>query len=233
MQSSSPAGFLLVDKPVDWTSHDVVAYLRRITNIKKIGHAGTLDPFATGLLVVAVSRSATKLIDTFKLKQKTYEATMTLGAWSDTQDLTGTLQSVESTDWESLTTSHIADVISSFVGTIEQIPPMYSAKKIQGKKLYELAREGKTIARPPCSVTIHAIELLEIDLNTRTISVRVTCGPGTYIRTLCHDIGARLGTGAYCSMLRRTMIGEFDVQNAIGPKEFERASWEERLLPVE
>lgn len=229
------SGFLLVDKPVDWTSHDVVGYLRGVTKIRKIGHAGTLDPFATGLLIVAVSRAATKRIDEFVGMPKEYIATVQLGATSDTQDLTGTISPYTSKRTETVSEIELKETLASFVGAQHQIPPMYSAKKVKGKKLYELARAGEVIERAPVDIEIYEIELQDIILNDSDITsftLRVRCSKGTYIRTLANDIGEKLGVGAYCSALRRTKIGEYSVEDAIGPKEFEKDTWVNSLFPA-
>lgn len=154
------SGFLLIDKPIDWTSHDVVGYLRRVTHIKKIGHAGTLDPFATGLLIVAIGREATKRIDKFKNLPKTYETTIRLGATSDTQDRTGNIKECGTWDEEPITKEKIQGVLHTFLGKQMQTPPMYSAKKVAGKKLYELARKGIEIERQAHEIEIYDIELL-------------------------------------------------------------------------
>ena len=227
LEQTKKEGFLLVDKPVDWTSHDVVGYLRKITGIKKIGHAGTLDPFATGLLIVGVGRSATKQLDTFKELPKTYEARVDLGAVSDTQDSTGTI--TEQSDHLIPPLSDIQETISSFVGTQAQIPPMHSAKKINGKKLYTLARKGIEIERKPHSITIHSIKINRYEFPQ--LHVTVECSTGTYIRTLAYDIGNKLLTGAYCGELRRTHIGPHNVTNATPPKTLTQKNWKEKLLP--
>lgn len=222
-------GFLLIDKPEDWTSHDVVGYLRGVTKIKKIGHAGTLDPFATGLLIVAVQRAATKRIDEFKGMQKTYQAEIALGAVSNTQDRTGTIeQTADEAVVKAITKEQIEDVLQEFVGEQEQLPPMFSAKKIKGKKLYELARKGKEVERKTSTITIHDITLDTLSLPTFTITVTVSTG--TYIRTLAHDIGQALGVGAYCKELRRISIGDYSVEDAVGPKEVNKDDWQSRLF---
>lgn len=227
---SSPSGFLLIDKPAEWTSHDVVAFLRGVTKVKKIGHAGTLDPFATGLLIVAVGRDATKRLDEFKALQKEYVATVQLGATSDTQDRTGTIVPNISADISKLSDRQIQDVLFSFVGDIFQTPPMYSAKKVGGKKLYELARKGIETERKPVQVHIFELELLAFDAAAGTLNIRVVCSAGTYIRTLAADIGEKLGVGAYCAELRRTKIGAYSVEDALVPKALSRESSQERLL---
>ncbi len=207
--------FLLIDKPVDWTSHDIVAYLRSVLKIKKIGHAGTLDPFATGLLIVAVGRQATKRIDQFKNQDKTYTVEIELGATTETYDLTGNIKKTAGEIIEP-TRERILEILEDFIGAQEQIPPMFSAKKIKGKKLYELARKGIEVERKPSEITIHDIKLLEY--NYPNLKLEVKCGTGTYIRTLAHDIGQKLKTGAYCKELRRTEIGKYQVEDAQPPK---------------
>ncbi len=220
-------GFLLIDKPVDWTSHDVVAYLRGLTKIKKIGHAGTLDPFATGLLIVGVSRAATKRLDEFKGMPKTYESTIHLGATSDTQDLTGNI-TIQQFDRVAIPTeSQVTDALSSFVGKQTQIPPMYSAKKIKGKKLYEIARKGGDVERDPVDIEIFSLDL--IDYTYPEIKIRTTVSTGTYIRTLAHDIGSALDVGGYCSELRRTQIGIYNVSDASPPKSITTQNYESLL----
>jgi tRNA pseudouridine55 synthase len=231
------SGFLLIDKPVDWTSHDVVGYLRRVTGIKKIGHAGTLDPFATGILIVGVGREATKRLDEFKGMKKEYIATLKFGATSDTQDLTGTITTVSS-DTQQIKKVDIEHVLQTFIGEQQQIPPMYSAKKIKGKKLYELARSGVTIDRTPHNIYIYSIERISPYHGVQRLwkkespnecTIRVVCSTGTYIRTLCHDIGEALKIGAYCKTLRRINIGEYTVKKAISPKKVHAHTWNRRL----
>lgn len=217
------SGFLLIDKPVDWTSHDVVGYIRgflkgnNLTDVKrpKVGHAGTLDPFATGLLIVGIGREATKRIDKFKNMKKVYVATIRLGAVSDTYDRTGNI--THNTDSVTqIAQKDVHNVLQSFIGKQQQIPPMYSAKKVGGKKLYELARKGVEIERKPNEIEIDTIELLEFE--GQMLKIKCQVSTGTYIRTLAHDIGQVLGVGAYCEELRRTKIGEYAVENAILPK---------------
>ena len=238
-------GFLLIDKPMDWTSHDVVGYLRKITGEKRIGHAGTLDPFATGLLIVAIGRQYTKRLDEFKNLEKEYTTTIRLGAVSDTQDRTGVVQNFKDTNTkiQEIDTKQIETVLQSFVGAQEQIPPMYSAKKVDGKRLHALARAGKEVERKPSQIIIHSIELtqpqdvlsphrgeLERSYNEDTLNIKVSCSPGTYIRTLAHDIGAALGVGAYCEELRRTKIGSYNVEDAVSPKILAPEIIEQRLF---
>jgi len=204
--------FLLVNKPKDWTSHDVVGYLRKQYPKKtKVGHAGTLDPFATGLLIVGVGRDATKKLDEFKNMPKTYIATLKLGATSTTFDPEGEV-TITTHDSYNMTQKNIEKVLQSFIGKQQQTPPMFSAKKVGGKKLYDLARKGIEIERQPCEIEIYDIKLL--DYNYPSLKIEVSCSTGTYIRTLAHDIGQKLGCGAYCEELERTRIGEYKVEDA-------------------
>lgn len=196
--------FLFLNKPTGWTSHDVVNVVRRVTGERRVGHAGTLDPFATGLLIVAVGREYTRTLDTFKAHEKEYEVVAQFGATSDTQDCTGTITPTLDAPTP-ITRDTIEVVLPEFTGPILQIPPMYSAKKINGQKLYDLARAGKTVERQPSRITIFQIEILACD--TERAKFRVVCSSGTYIRTLVHDIGQRLGCGAYAIELTRTRIG--------------------------
>ena len=203
--------YILINKPVGWTSHDVVGFLRKkYPRGTKVGHSGTLDPFATGLLIVGVGREATKKLDEFKNLPKTYEAVLFLGATSDTQDKDGV---ITPTDVEKkYTEEEIKNVLKNFIGKQLQTPPMYSAKKINGKKLYELARQGKEVERRPSEIKIYNIELLKY--NYPHLKIKVDCSTGTYIRTLAHDIGQKLGCGAYCEELARTKIGKYELKDA-------------------
>ncbi len=223
------SGFLLINKPKEWTSHDVVGYLRGMTKIKKIGHAGTLDPFATGLLIVGVGRESTKRLDEFKGMRKRYLATVKLGATSDTQDCTGVIseQVVKSASVQVLE-AEVVKVINGFVGKQLQTPPMYSAKKVDGKKLYDLARKGIVIERVPNEIEIYDIKLL--DYSWPILKTEVECSTGTYIRTLANDIGEKLGVGGYCDELERIMIGEHGVGDAVGPKDLNKDNWENKLI---
>ena len=203
-------GFLLINKQQTWTSHDVVAKLRGITKIKKIGHAGTLDPFATGLLIVGVERAATKHLDDFHALSKKYVATVHLGQTSTTYDPEGDLTDV---DTQTVPTKEmVTTTLLNMIGAQEQLAPMYSAKKVNGQKLYDLARKGIEIERKKHSIILHDIKLLSY--NYPDISIEVTCSTGTYIRTLAHDIGQKLGVGAFCSILERTSIGPFLLEDA-------------------
>ena len=201
-------GIILVDKPESFTSHDVVAKLRGILREKRIGHSGTLDPMATGLLVVFIGR-ATRAVEFAENHEKEYIAGLRAGIVTDTQDITGT---VLETSNKICTKEELAAVLPEFMGDILQTPPMYSAIKVGGRKLYELARKGVEIERELRPVTIKELEL--IGAENGDFILRVVCSKGTYIRTLVHDIGERLGTGAALSMLRRTAAGSYSVKDA-------------------
>lgn len=209
-------GFLLIDKPAGLTSHDVVARVRRIVGVKRVGHAGTLDPFSTGLLIVCVGRT-TRLVRFLVGLDKEYVARVRLGFATDTQDLTGKQITPLKTSNE-LTVEELTAVLNRFMGPQSQMPPMFSAKKVAGERLHRLAREGRVVDRAPTSVVVRAIELLETGNSSSGIEefvMRVTCSSGTYIRTLGHDIGAALGLGGHLTELRRTKIGGFSVEGAI------------------
>ena len=204
-------GIINVYKERGFTSHDVVAKLRGIAGQKKIGHTGTLDPDAVGVLPVCLG-AATKLCDMMTDKSKEYVAVLKLGIVTDTQDTTGTVLEQHQVN---VTEVQIEQVIRSFVGTYNQIPPMYSALKVNGKKLYELAREGKVVERKARPVEICYIDILEpYQETTNELKIRVGCSKGTYIRTLCHDIGAALGCGGAMAYLQRTKVGTFTVDKS-------------------
>ena len=198
-------GVLNIRKEKGYTSFDVVAKLRGILHMKKIGHTGTLDPEAEGVLPVVLGK-ATKLVDLLTEKQKTYEALLHLGLETDTQDMTGTVLEEKPVE---VTKEEVRTVIRSFLGEQQQIPPMYSALKVDGKKLYELAREGKTVERKPRAVQFYEIEIKKIELPYVRFSV--TCSKGTYIRTLCHDIGQKLGCGGCMEELLRSRVGRYSL----------------------
>jgi len=198
------SGIIVIDKPADWTSHDVVSKMRGLLNERRIGHAGTLDPMATGVLPVFVGR-ATRAVEFAAEGEKEYIAGLRLGLVTDTQDITGaTLRECP----VQVDSAQLSAVLTSFQGDILQIPPMYSAIKQQGKKLYELARAGKEVEREPRPVTIFALELLEQTATTDFL-LRVACSKGTYVRTLCHDIGDKLSVGGCLCSLRRTKAAGF------------------------
>ncbi len=225
-------GIVVIRKEKGFTSFDVVACLRRILSTRKIGHTGTLDPDATGVLPVCVG-SATKAVELLTDKEKEYIATVQLGSETDTQDASG---KVLRRSEVSVTEAEILDVASRFLGEISQIPPMYSAIKQDGKKLYELARAGKTVERKPRSVTIHDIEVLGIDLAKKQFTMRVACSKGTYIRTLCQDMGEVLGCYAHMAELCRTKTGPFSLGEALTLGEVEKAMIEgdtSFLIPVD
>lgn len=202
-------GILIIRKEKGYTSHDVVAKLRGILHMKKIGHTGTLDPEAEGVLPIALGK-ATRLVELLTEKEKTYEALLHLGIETDTQDMTGTVLKEQEV---SVTEEEVRSVIGSFLGDQIQIPPMYSALKVGGRKLYELARQGKTVEREPRPVHFYEIEILEINLPLVRFSV--TCSKGTYIRTLCHDIGSTLGCGGCMEALVRTRSGSFTLKDSV------------------
>ena len=225
------SGILNIKKEPGFTSHDVVAKLRGIVHQKKIGHTGTLDPDATGVLPVCLGK-ATKLCDIIGDWDKTYEAVLLLGRETDTEDTSGqTLKEREVT----VTEEEIRDIILSFQGSYDQIPPMYSALKVNGKKLYELAREGKVIERKARPVKILDIQILEIDLPK--VRMEVSCSKGTYIRTLCHDIGEKLGCGGCMESLIRTRVSTFRIEDAKTLDEIETLKQEgklaELLVPID
>jgi len=203
------SGIVLVDKPKEWTSHDVVNFIRSRFNIKKVGHCGTLDPAATGLLVIVLGH-ATKMSETLSKSDKTYEGTMLFGLETDSQDMEGNV--VSEKDVSGLTEDDIRQEFAKFAGEQEQIPPMYSAVKKDGKKLYELAREGKKVEREPRKIIIHSIDVTKVHLPKADF--KVSCSKGTYIRTLCHDIGENLGCGGALFTLCRTCSGEFSINDA-------------------
>jgi len=220
-------GILIVNKEVGFTSHDVVAKLRGIVGQKKIGHTGTLDPNATGVLPICLGK-ATKVVDILTDKDKVYQTTMLLGETSDTQDASGTRLTKH--DTKHITETMVRAVIQSFIGPYEQVPPMYSAIKIGGKKLYELARQGQVVERKPRPVIIHDLEIIAIELPRLTL--RVHCSKGTYIRTLCADIGAKLGVGALMETLQRTQVGVFQLSQAKTLDEIEAMKQAGRLNEI-
>ncbi len=202
-------GILVIDKSAGWTSQDVAAKLRGVFHERRVGHGGTLDPMATGVLPVFIGR-ATRAAEFLESAEKEYVAGLRLGVVTDTQDTSGTVLETNSV---CVTRAQLEAALRQFLGPIEQIPPMYSAIKINGQKLYELARRGQEVARRPRSITIHALELLEGEGADWTIRVR--CSKGTYVRTLCHDLGRALGCGGCMSSLRRTRAGSFTLAQAV------------------
>ena len=202
-------GIVIVDKPRGWTSQDVTARLRRVFGTRRIGHGGTLDPMATGVLPVFVGR-ATRAVEFFEHAEKTYETVLRLGITTDTEDMTGTVLTEENV---SFTEEQLQETLAAFRGEILQVPPMYSALKVNGQKLCDLARKGKTVERQPRPITIHELTLVEQGENT--LRLRVRCSKGTYIRTLCKDIGEKLGCGGCMESLRRVAAGEYAIDEAV------------------
>ena len=202
-------GIIIIDKPQEWTSNDVVSRLRRVFNTRRIGHGGTLDPMATGVLPVFVGR-ATRGVEFFEHAEKVYEATLRFGLTTDTEDITGkTITACE----VHLTEEDLLNVLPRFRGDILQVPPMYSAIKVNGQKLYDLARKGREVERQARPITIHELELLEFTGNEARLRVR--CSKGTYIRTLCKDIGEALGCGGCMAALRRVEAGEYTLEGSV------------------
>lgn len=202
-------GIVIIDKPAGWTSQDVTARLRRVFGTRRIGHGGTLDPMATGVLPVFVGR-ATRGVEFFEHAEKTYETELLLGVATDTEDTTGTVLFRREV---SVTPEQLTAVLERFRGEIMQIPPMYSALKVNGQKLCDLARKGRQVERQPRPVTIHELTLLSREGDT--LRLRVRCSKGTYIRTLCADIGEALGCGGCMQALRRTQAGEYTIAEAV------------------
>ena len=202
-------GIVIIDKPQDWTSQDVTARLRRVFNTRRIGHGGTLDPMATGVLPVFVGR-ATRGVEFFEHAEKAYETVLRLGLTTDTEDVTGTVLTQAPV---AVTLEQVHGALEQFRGEILQVPPMYSALKVNGQKLCDLARKGKEVERKPRPITIHELTLLEF--TGETLRLRVRCSKGTYIRTLCKDIGEALGCGGCMAQLRRVSAGEYTIEEAI------------------
>lgn len=221
-------GIVIIDKPQGWTSQDVTARLRRVFNTRRIGHGGTLDPMATGVLPVFVDR-ATRGVEFFEHAGKTYEATLRLGLTTDTEDTSGTVLEEKEVN---ISEEEFLDVLPRFRGKIQQIPPMYSALKINGQKLVDLARKGRTVERRPREIEIFELTCLEFAGNTARLRVR--CSKGTYIRTLCKDIGEALGCGGCMAALRRTAAGEYTIEEAVPLMELLDSETPEKYLrPVD
>ncbi|MBO5883667.1 MAG: tRNA pseudouridine(55) synthase TruB [Clostridia bacterium] len=231
MALSEPSGLLILNKPIGITSHDCVYKIRRLYSTKRVGHTGTLDPLATGVLVMLVGRAA-KAAEYLSADTKGYVATLRLGITTDTEDITGKILT-ESHDIPSA--DKVRAVANGFLGDIKQIPPMYSAIKVGGKKLYDLAREGITVEREARDVTVHSLTVTPTD-DIAKYTLSVECSSGTYIRTLCADIGNALGSGGVMETLLRTRVGNFKLSEAHTPEELEAMSEDERislLLPIE
>ena len=230
-------GLLIIDKPAGITSHDVVARVRRILKTKRVGHTGTLDPFATGVMVILVGK-ATRLAQFLDKDEKEYEAVVQFGSETDTGDHTGRRKAddgrrndevraqLEQTNWE--------QVLEEFRGNTLQTPPMYSAKKVEGRKLYEMARQGLEIERKEISVAIHKLDIIDRPVATSSILIRVACSAGTYIRTLAEDIGRQVGLGAHLTELRRTRAGRFTIDRAVTLDQLQDArSPSDQLRPID
>ena len=221
-------GIVIVDKPEGWTSQDVVSKLRGVLKTRRIGHGGTLDPMATGVLPVFVGR-ATRGVEFFEHAEKTYEAVLRLGISTDTEDITGTVLEEKEVN---ITKEQFLSVLENFRGEIQQIPPMYSAIKINGQKLCDLARKGREVERQPRTITIHKLECLEFAGNTARLLVH--CSKGTYIRTLCKDIGQALGCGGCMESLRRVTAGEYTIEQSVPLQQLiDCENPEAYLLPVD
>jgi tRNA pseudouridine55 synthase len=219
--------FLLVNKPIGLTSHAVINYLRRLTGIKRIGHAGTLDPFADGLLIVAVSRESTKKLNQFLKMDKSYEATLQLGAVSNTYDSTGEITKTVFDKKILPNKKQLSQIIAKFIGEQWQTPPIFSAKKIHGRKAYELARKGQTPILKPCQITIYDLKIKKYAPKKLELKIVVHCSSGTYIRSLGHDLGLALSCGAYLSSLRRTSIGPYSLKNSVPLDSLTPANWQD------
>lgn len=217
-------GIVIVDKPQGWTSQDVTARLRRVYATRRIGHGGTLDPMATGVLPVFVGR-ATRGVEFFEHAEKTYETLLLLGRTTDTQDVTGATLAEKAVH---LSPADIEKVLPRFRGDILQVPPMYSALKVNGKKLYELARKGQEVERQPRPITV--FELTNLGFDGTRLSLRVRCSKGTYIRTLCQDIGEALGCGGCMEALRRVRAGEYGIEDAVPLEKLLESETPERYL---
>lgn len=226
-------GIINIYKEKGFTSHDVVAKLRGILKTRKIGHTGTLDPDAEGVLPVCVGK-ATKLCEFLLEKSKVYETSFVLGITTDTQDITG--QVIEEKE-VCVNKDDIINIIDSFIGGYDQIPPMYSALKVNGKKLYELAREGKEVERKPRKVLLDSIKIMSISEDMKHITMRVSCSKGTYIRTLCHDIGRKLGCGACMEKLLRIQVDQYNIEDSLKLREVEElvklGNIEEKFVKIE
>lgn len=217
-------GIVIVDKPQGWTSQDVTARLRRVYATRRIGHGGTLDPMATGVLPVFVGR-ATRGVEFFEHAEKTYDTVLLLGRTTDTQDVTGATLAEKPVH---LSPADIERILPRFRGDILQVPPMYSALKVNGKKLYELARKGQEVERQPRPITV--FELTNLGFDGTRLSLRVKCSKGTYIRTLCQDIGEALGCGGCMEALRRVRAGEYGIEDAVPLEQLLESETPERYL---
>lgn len=213
-------GIIVINKPKNYTSHDVVAKVKKILNIKKVGHTGTLDPNATGVLPLLLN-DGTKLSKYLIEHDKEYEVVLKLGIQTDTADFEGKIIAEDKFELSNITKEQIKEIMQSFIGKQEQIPPMYSAIKVNGKKLYEYARSGQTVEIKPRQIEIYNIELLKICADQNEIEFRVECSKGTYIRSLCEDIATKIGTIGFMKELNRTKVGKFSIKESISIEELE------------
>lgn len=214
-------GIIIINKEKEYTSHDVVAKVKKILNEKKVGHTGTLDPNATGVLPILLGKG-TKLSKYLINHNKIYEATLKLGEKTDTADIEGKIIEEKDVKKENLSKENIVKILQEFIGKSKQVPPMYSAIKVNGKKLYEYARRGEHVEIQPRTIEIYNIELIRTDLQNKTIEFRVYCSKGTYIRTLCENIAERLHTIGYMKELNRIKVGEFKIEDSIRIEELEK-----------
>ncbi len=221
-------GFLLIDKPAGWTSHDVVAKVRGLTRVKKVGHGGTLDPMATGLLVLGFGK-ATKQLERFVQGDKTYVAEVTLGATSDTDDSEGTVMPTQ--PGPAPAEAEVRTALEAFRGNLQQLPPVYSAIKTNGRKAYAEARKGRAVERKPRPVTIH--EITPLDYRWPTVRFRCRVSKGTYVRSIARDLGEKLGVGGYLTALRREAIGSLRVEEAAGIDAITEKSWHDLVIPLD
>ncbi|MGH2585360.1 MAG: tRNA pseudouridine(55) synthase TruB [Dehalococcoidia bacterium] len=225
-------GLVIIDKPGGWTSHDVVARMRRLTGVRRIGHAGTLDPLATGVLPLGIGQG-TRVLEYVSDAEKEYVATVRLGVATDTYDADGRI--VATADWTGIGEAHIREILPDFTGQIDQRPPVFSAIKHRGVPLHRLARAGRDVDVPARTVTIFAIDVVAFDLPD--VVIRVQCSKGTYIRSLAHDLGQELGCGAHLGALRRTATGGFALAQALTLDRWEQAitdgDWPAHVLPLD
>lgn len=225
-KDKTKSGFLLIDKAEGPTSFKLVYILRKLTGIKKIGHAGTLDPFASGLMILAIGRAATREISKYVKLDKSYTAKLLLGSRSSTHDPEGDIKKTEMKTCPS--EKQVQKILAKYIGKLEQIPPMFSAKKVGGKKLYDLARKGESIEREPASVEVYDIKIIKYDYPELVLDI--SCSSGTYIRALARDIGNDLEVGAYLTALRRTRIGDFSVETAGDIEDLDSENWGDKIF---
>lgn len=226
-------GILVIDKPQDWTSHDVVAKVRKLTRIRRVGHTGTLDPMATGVLLLCLGK-ATRVVEYIVGHDKSYRATVQLGAETDTYDAQGQVVARKPVD---VSEEALRTALDRFKGKIQQVPPMYSALKRDGKKLVDLARKGIEVKREPRPVTVYKLDLLSFDVAKHAFTIDMRCSSGTYVRSLAYDLGRTLGCGAHLAALTRTAVGDVELAQALSLEDFEDAvkdgSWTSLLRPLD